>query len=577
MTPSYVTSSSFFNNASATYRSPTLPTYSTGDFLIAVVGVKHNESHSVSGTGWTKYTQVNSGTGWTVSISVCYADGSEGTPTISWSTAAACFAQVHVYRGTSSSPIGAVGSNTGSTSTHSVTGITTTRANSRVIYIGAAAANTAYGTPSGWTEDRDLGGGATRCAVGSKSVATQGTGAGDISITAAAAAWVLWQIELREPVTNLTAAAGSFSITGNAAAFTRAFALTAGAGSFAVTGNAAALARSLRLSAAAGSFAITGNAAAFAKAFTLTAGAGSFAVTGNAAALSRSLRLTAEAGSYSLTGNVAALLKSSILTAGVGSYAVTGSPAALSRSLRLIAEAGAYSITGNAAALLRSSLLTAGAGTYAVTGNPAALSRSLRLIAEAGAYSITGNAADLLKSSVLDADAGAFTVTGNDATLTYNSPTGYTLTAEAGTYSITGHAAALVKSSVLDADAGSFAVSGSEAALARNLRMAAGVGAYSITGNAAGLLKSSKLTAGVGSFTVTGSDATLTYTSIGGVIEIDATVVTETSVDSVLSQTEFETDGVVFLVCSGSGAVQLEADAESAVRLVYEVSSEALS
>ena len=59
----------------------------------------------------------------------------------------------------------------------------------------------------------------------------------------------------------LTAAAGSYSLTGNAATLSAGKRLTAAAGAYSLTGNASAMALARKITAAAGSFALTGNAA----------------------------------------------------------------------------------------------------------------------------------------------------------------------------------------------------------------------------------------------------------------------------------------------------------------------------
>jgi hypothetical protein len=88
---------------------------------------------------------------------------------------------------------------TGSTSTHTSTGFNTDADNALALYLDACAANTAIATPSGWTEDLDGGSAtsATRQAFGSKSIATSGTGSGNISVTGGNAAWVQFQIEIK--------------------------------------------------------------------------------------------------------------------------------------------------------------------------------------------------------------------------------------------------------------------------------------------------------------------------------------------------------------------------------------------
>lgn len=88
----------------------------------------------------------------------------------------------------------------------------------------------------------------------------------------------------------------------------------------------------------AGSYSLTGNAAAFRG--EMAAAAGSYALTGNAATLAAALG--AEAGSYVLTGNDATF--SSNLAPAAGDYALTGNDAVLTG--RLTVDAGAYLLTG---------------------------------------------------------------------------------------------------------------------------------------------------------------------------------------------------------------------------------------
>lgn len=204
------------------------------------------------------------------------------------------------------------------------------------------------------------------------------------------------------------------------------YTLTAAAGSFALTGNAAALLASRKLTAAAGSFALTGNAAGLYLGRRLSAAAASYAWTGNAASLVTSRRLAAAAGAYVLTGNAAALRLDRLLAAASGSYTFTGNDASLVHSApgsySLTANAGAYSLTGNAAALRADRRLTAADGVFNLTGSVAQLLRGYQLAAAAGSFAFTGNAATLSASQSysLSAAASAYALTGNAATLTYS-------------------------------------------------------------------------------------------------------------------------------------------------------------
>lgn len=229
MAITYVAVGSRANSSGATSRAPALPTTRTnGDLLIAICGSKNNATHSVSGTGWTKIAQVNSGANWTVSLCWLIVNGSEAAPTISWTGSVACFAHVIQYSGTSATPFGASNSNTGTTSTHSCTQITTTGSNSMVVYLDGAAANTALATPSGWTENNDSGSttGATRDTAGSKTIASSGTGSGDISVTGANDAWVMWQYELLSPATDLVVQDSAHAHTADSITLTQVHNLT---------------------------------------------------------------------------------------------------------------------------------------------------------------------------------------------------------------------------------------------------------------------------------------------------------------------------------------------------------------
>jgi hypothetical protein len=214
--PSYVNAGTRANSSGATSLTPALPaSRTTGNLLIAIVGSKNNFTHTSSSAGWTKYDQRNSGTGWTVSLWVYRrtqggVDGSEAAPAIAvGSSSVACFAQIIQFAGPFDPTDmlgGAVNVNTGTTSTHTCNGIVTTADNSLVIYIDAAAANTALATPTGWTEELSNGSNteATWNANGSKAIASRGTSSDNISVIGASAAWVMWQIELRSQVAWVT-------------------------------------------------------------------------------------------------------------------------------------------------------------------------------------------------------------------------------------------------------------------------------------------------------------------------------------------------------------------------------------
>jgi hypothetical protein len=233
MAISYVNVGARTNSSGATSATPALPASRVnGNLLIAICGTKNNASHSTATSGWQKLSQRDSGTGWTLSIFYRTVDGTEAAPVITWSGSVANFAIQAQYSG-ADRIIGNFLGNNGTTSPHTNAGITAIRKNSQPIYIGGAAANTAYGTNTGWSENSDAGSatGATRHVFGRRNATiNNGDASGSISLTGAAAAWVLYQIELLEPLTlsggvtiptqtvsgtaEFLAASSSFEITG---------------------------------------------------------------------------------------------------------------------------------------------------------------------------------------------------------------------------------------------------------------------------------------------------------------------------------------------------------------------------
>ena len=147
---------------------------------------------------------------------------------------------------------------------------------------------------------------------------------------------------------------------------------------------------SYTLTAAAGSYSLTGSAAGVRAARKLVAAAGSFALAGGATGLEKGFEVAADAGSYSLAGGAATLRVTRRVPADAGSYALTGSAAGLKAGRKLAGDAGSYSLTGNTATLdysgSGSKTLSADAGSYSLTGSAAALRAGRRVTAAAGGY-----------------------------------------------------------------------------------------------------------------------------------------------------------------------------------------------
>lgn len=128
--------------------------------------------------------------------------------------------------------------------------------------------------------------------------------------------------------------------------------LDADAGSYSLSGQAAALRVDRKISAGAGSFALSGQNATLRKGYRLAANAGSYSLAGQTASLLAERRLSAEAGEFTFTGEDATLTytpneEAYTLDAGAGTFSVSGQGATLRVDRALRAEAGTLSITGS--------------------------------------------------------------------------------------------------------------------------------------------------------------------------------------------------------------------------------------
>lgn len=124
------------------------------------------------------------------------------------------------------------------------------------------------------------------------------------------------------------------------------YTLTAEAGSYSKTGQAAGLRAARKIPAAASSYALTGQAVALKAIRKIAAGAGSFTLDGQLAQLRKGYLLAADPDSYALTGQAVDLKYIRRIAAGAGSYALTGQDVVLRAIRKLAAQGGSYVLTG---------------------------------------------------------------------------------------------------------------------------------------------------------------------------------------------------------------------------------------
>lgn len=154
-----------------------------------------------------------------------------------------------------------------------------------------------------------------------------------------------------------------------------AYTLTAAAGSYTLSGIAAALNAGKTLVADVGAYVLTGIAVAFPVALSMAAAVGTYVYTGVAAIVGRSIFLTAAAGSYTYTGVAAAFVQALKVAADVGTYTYSGVAAGVVIARSMAAATGTYVLTGFAAALRFGLSIQAATGTYVLSGTTIVMAR----------------------------------------------------------------------------------------------------------------------------------------------------------------------------------------------------------
>ncbi len=224
-----------------------------------------------------------------------------------------------------------------------------------------------------------------------------------------------------------------------------AYTLSAAVGSFALTGEPSAEKAGRPFAGSAGSFVLTGIAAALPRGHPLSASAGAFVLTGEPLVPKVSRPFSAAVGSFIVTGATASILAGKQLLGTSGTFTLTGKTASLLKALHLSVDAGAFTLTGKSAVMIGGKQLLATPGTFTLTGVNASLTSARTLAAVAGSFAVTGHTAIVSAGHPLSATAGSFTLSGK----TLNATTSRILSAGVGTFIVTGQAAQLVASGVI--------------------------------------------------------------------------------------------------------------------------------
>lgn len=211
---------------------------------------------------------------------------------------------------------------------------------------------------------------------------------------------------------DLTAAVGSFALTGQAVALDRIRAIPIGVGSFTLGGQAVGLEATRKLSVAAATFGVTGQAVDLEAARELSAAVATFTLTGQTAGIGRTYQLAMGVGGFSLTGQAVNFVTGPVLSAGVGSFTLSGQTVTFPVTYMLEADAVAFILSGQDAVFVRITKLDAGAGDFVLTGQDVVFSVPGVLAAEVGAFVLGGQDVDFLAEYQLQAAVGAFVLGG---------------------------------------------------------------------------------------------------------------------------------------------------------------------
>lgn len=285
------------------------------------------------------------------------------------------------------------------------------------------------------------------------------------------------------------------------------YTLTATAGSFAGSGQAAAVRVARKVAAASRSFVESGQAAFLKRGLKLAAAPAAFALTGVGAAVRRSRAIVVAASAFALAGQPAIARKASVLPAAKNAFSLNGQNASFRLGHGMLGGVGAFSLTGSSAALKVGRRLAPSAGSCALAGPAAQLRLARALLVQPTTFAWTGNAASLTKTSAgaLPASPGSIAVGGQPVSMVVSRRLYPAATPFAGI----GNSPILRAARRAPIATGTFAASGQTAPVRAVRYLAAQRGPFSAGTPAASALLQRRLPSQCGQFFATGIDVAM--------------------------------------------------------------------
>lgn len=226
---------------------------------------------------------------------------------------------------------------------------------------------------------------------------------------------------------SLAGAEGTFSISGQNAAFIAARKTAGAEGAFAISGQSAALSHGIKLAGAEGAFAISGQLSAELRGIKSAGAEGTFAISGQAATMTPSasghFTLAADEGAFTISGQAATLAAARHLAGAEGAFSISGQASLMLRAVKLAGVEGVFAINGQAAAELRGIKLAGVEGAFTISGQAATVGHGLHLAGAEGAFAISGQSAQFPVALSMKGTEGVFAINGGPAVLAY-SPAG---------------------------------------------------------------------------------------------------------------------------------------------------------
>jgi hypothetical protein len=398
-TPAYANVGTRSSVGSGTSVTPALPgSRVNGNILICIVGVSGTSNHSVSGSGWqalgSQYTP--SGATFRASLWWRVVDGSEGSPTVSWTGSAGHGAQIfQITRANfdTTAPFGAITANAAIGIAHSNPGLTTTRNNSGLFYCGIMRKNASVATSLYWSEKFDNG---SATGTSSNYAAEKTSGApfssgyvtGSISMSTStpltSSGYVLWMFEVFEPKIGGTMAptesgsdtasiSGTVAVSGALAATESGDDTSSMSGTVAISGTLDATDSGDDIMVASGTVtdpSVTGTMDAVEVGDDTFDGAGNVLVSGVLDATDAGDDTFAGSGTVPISGVLAAQEIGDDIFAGSGTVAISGALDASEAGDDTFAGSGAVAVSGSLAAQETGEDVFAGSGIVRDEGAP---------------------------------------------------------------------------------------------------------------------------------------------------------------------------------------------------------------